>query len=105
MLLLCCPLDTLLLQTKLIASPWSRAEKDGADGNLSSARRAKMDRLCSSTCSLSHLTNPPEPGSGASSGGLWLWHATSPQLGTWLRYEPVLEVGVRGGRQKMERVH
>lgn len=27
MLLLCCPLDTLLLQTKLIDSPWSRAEK------------------------------------------------------------------------------
>lgn len=27
MLLLCCPLDTLLLQTKLIASPWSRAGK------------------------------------------------------------------------------
>lgn len=27
MVLLCCPLDTLLLQTKLIASPKSRAEK------------------------------------------------------------------------------
>ena len=29
--------------------PWSRAEEDGADGNLSSAHRAKMDRVCIKT--------------------------------------------------------